>query len=82
MHYQWYPDEVWIESGMVTPETQKQFEAMGYQFKAVQAMGADEATLVNPKSGRLEGANDRRRPAGLAAATDSSLIHPEGLAKP
>ena len=67
MHQQWYPDEVWIERGMVTPVTQKKLEAMGYKFKTVHAMGADEAILVNAKTGRLEGANDRRRPAGLAA---------------
>jgi gamma-glutamyltranspeptidase/glutathione hydrolase len=67
MHQQWYPDEVWIESGMVTPATQKKLEAMGYRFKAVHAMGADEAILMNPKTGLPEGANDRRRPAGLAA---------------
>jgi gamma-glutamyltranspeptidase/glutathione hydrolase len=67
MHHQWYPDEIWIESGMVTPETQDKLEAMGYTFKAVHAMGVDEAILVNPRTGGLEGANDRRRPAGLAA---------------
>lgn len=40
---------------------------MGYKFQAVHAMCADEAILVNPKTGRLEGATDRRRPAGLVA---------------
>ncbi|HEX3895358.1 MAG TPA: gamma-glutamyltransferase [Rudaea sp.] len=67
MHQQWYPQEVWMENGMVTPEAQKTLEAMGYQFKTVHAMGADEAILIDPKSGLREGANDRRRPAGLAA---------------
>jgi gamma-glutamyltranspeptidase/glutathione hydrolase len=67
MHQQWYPQEVWMENGMVTPEAQKTLEAMGYQFKTVHAMGADEAILIDPKSGLRKGANDRRRPAGLAA---------------
>lgn len=67
MHQQWYPQEVWMENGMVTPETKKTLEAMGYQFKPVHAMGADEAILIDPKNGLREGANDRRRPAGLAA---------------
>jgi gamma-glutamyltranspeptidase / glutathione hydrolase len=67
MHQQWYPQEVWMENGMVTPEAQKTLEAMGYRFKTVHAMGADEAILIDPKSGLREGANDRRRPAGLAA---------------
>jgi gamma-glutamyltranspeptidase/glutathione hydrolase len=67
MHQQWYPQEVWMENGMVTPETKKTLEAMGYAFKPVHAMGADEAILIDPKNGLREGANDRRRPAGLAA---------------
>ncbi len=67
MHQQWYPDEVWIEDGMLTPLARRQLEAMGYTFTMVHAMGADEAILIDPKTGRREGANDRRRPAGLAA---------------
>lgn len=67
MHQQWYPQEVWIEGGMITPETQQKLEAMGYKFKTLHAMGADEAILIDPKNGMREGANDRRRPAGLAA---------------
>ena len=67
MHQQWYPDEVWIERGMITPATQHSLEAMGYRFKTIHAMGADEAILIDPKTGLKEGANDRRRPAGLAA---------------
>jgi gamma-glutamyltranspeptidase/glutathione hydrolase len=30
-------------------------------------MGADEAILIDAKNGVIEGANDRRRSAGLAA---------------
>jgi gamma-glutamyltranspeptidase/glutathione hydrolase len=67
MHQQWYPEEVWMESGLVTPETQRTLEAMGYKFKPVRAMGADEAILIDSKNGLMEGANDRRRSAGLAA---------------
>ena len=67
MHQQWYPDEVWMESGLVTPETQQKLEAMGYTFKPVHALGADEAILIDSKDGVIEGANDRRRSAGLAA---------------
>ena len=57
--------EVWIEDGMLSsesPEAQK----MGYRFRTIHAMGADEAILIDPKTGVLEGANDPRRPAGLA----------------
>jgi gamma-glutamyltranspeptidase/glutathione hydrolase len=40
---------------------------MGYEFKQIKFWGADEAILVNPYTQLLEGANDRRSPAGLAA---------------
>lgn len=67
VHQQWYPDEVFVEPGLMSPAVQRRLEAMGYRFKQVQSWGADEAILVAPQSGLLEGANDRRRPAGLAA---------------
>ena len=67
MHMQWYPDKVFVEPGYLTPATQAALEKMGYAFKIVPAWGADEAILVNPKTHWLEGANDRRRSAGLAA---------------
>ncbi|WP_329742456.1 gamma-glutamyltransferase [Dyella sp. A6] len=67
LHEQWYPDQVFVEPGLLSSAAQKQLEAMGYTFKQVRSWGADEAILVNPKTGMLEGANDRRRPAGLAA---------------
>lgn len=67
VHNQWYPDVIFVEQGLLTPETRAALGAMGYTFKEMTSWGADEAILVNPKTGLLEGANDRRRPAGLAA---------------
>lgn len=67
LHQQWLPDLTMIEPGLLTPEVKAQLEAMGHHFKDVKSWGADEAILRNPKTGLLEGANDRRRPAGLAA---------------
>ena len=67
VHQQWLPDQVFIEPGLLTPRAQHELETMGYRFKTIKSWGADEAILVNPKTGLLEGANDRRRPAGLAA---------------
>jgi gamma-glutamyltranspeptidase/glutathione hydrolase len=67
LHHQWLPDSVSVEPGYLTPETQKALEAMGYQFTERSPWGADEAILRNPATGMLEGANDNRRPAGLAA---------------
>jgi gamma-glutamyltranspeptidase/glutathione hydrolase len=63
-HHQWLPDTVMVEPGYLTPETQAKLEEMGYNFHPIAAIGADEAILV--KDGVLQGANDRRRPAGLA----------------
>jgi gamma-glutamyltranspeptidase/glutathione hydrolase len=66
LHQQWYPDVVYAGQGLLTPESQKTLEAMGYTFRQFSG-GAVEAILINPKTGLLEGANDPRRPAGLAA---------------
>ena len=67
VHQQWYPDEVFVEPGLMSPTVRQRLEKMGYHFKEVKSWGADEAILVDPKTHLLEGANDRRRPAGLAA---------------
>ncbi|KQZ70981.1 gamma-glutamyltranspeptidase [Rhodanobacter sp. Root561] len=66
LHQQWYPDVVYAGQGLLTPESQQTLESMGYTFKQFSG-GAVEAILLNPKTGLLEGANDPRRPAGLAA---------------
>ena len=67
VHNQWYPDKIFYEPGLLTPETKAALEKMGYSFKSVSSWGADEAILVGPRTHLLEGANDRRRPSGLAA---------------
>jgi len=67
IHHQWYPDVVYVESGLVTPQTQKSLASMGYTFKMRKAIGDDEAILIDPRSGLLQGASDPRTPAGLAA---------------
>ena len=67
MHQQWYPQKVWIEDGLLSSESRQKLERMGYQFRTIDGMGDDEAILIDPKTGALEGANDPRSPAGLAA---------------
>jgi len=66
LHNQWLPDVTIVQPGYLTPHVRKQLKAMGHHFKTA-SFGADEAILLKPKSGRLEGANDRRRSSGLAA---------------
>jgi gamma-glutamyltranspeptidase/glutathione hydrolase len=65
-HHQWLPDSVMVDPDYLTPEARGTLEAMGYTFKESGPWGADEAILVDPKTGMLHGANDRARPAGLA----------------
>ncbi len=67
VHQQWYPDVVFAEPGLMSPSVQRRLRAMGYRFKIIKSWGADEAIVVNPRTHMLEGANDRRRPSGLAA---------------
>ena len=67
VHQQWYPDLVFAEPGLMSPSVEQRLRAMGYRFKIVKSWGADEAIVVNPRTHMLEGANDRRRPSGLAA---------------
>jgi gamma-glutamyltranspeptidase/glutathione hydrolase len=65
-HHQWLPDTVVVEPGYLDDATRAKLEAMGYHFQPIAAIGADEAILIDRKTGVIEGANDRRRPAGLA----------------
>jgi gamma-glutamyltranspeptidase/glutathione hydrolase len=67
MHQQWFPQTIFVEPGLMTPQTRQTLEAMGHTFTVRDAIGADEAIMINPRNGQVEGANDRRRPAGLAA---------------
>ena len=66
LHEQWLPDVVFVEPGLLAPDAQATLERMGHRFKT-ESWGEDEGILVNPETGLLEGANDRRVSAGLAA---------------
>ncbi len=66
VHHQWLPDVVMVEPGYLSPESRAALETMGYTFEERSPWGADEAILVDPATGQLQGANDARRPAGLA----------------
>ncbi|MGA8262580.1 MAG: gamma-glutamyltransferase, partial [Arenicellales bacterium] len=66
IHMQWLPDTVYIEPGALSADTREKLSAMGYQFTEHAPWGADEAILVDPETGELRGANDDRRPAGMA----------------
>jgi gamma-glutamyltranspeptidase / glutathione hydrolase len=65
-HHQWLPDLITVEPGYLTADTQAGLEKMGYKIRAGSFWGANETILVDG-TGTVQGANDRRRPAGLAA---------------
>jgi gamma-glutamyltranspeptidase/glutathione hydrolase len=66
MHHQWLPDVVTVEPGYLTPQSQQELETMGHKVEERPSWGADEAILRDTATGALEGANDNRRPSGLA----------------
>jgi gamma-glutamyltranspeptidase/glutathione hydrolase len=66
IHMQWLPDTVFIEPGALSADTREKLSSMGYRFTEHEPWGADEAILVDPETGQLHGANDDRRPAGMA----------------
>jgi gamma-glutamyltranspeptidase/glutathione hydrolase len=66
IHMQWYPDVVYVGPGLLTPESKRQLEAMGYTLED-RSLGVLESILVDPRTGMLEGASDPHRSAGLAA---------------
>jgi len=69
IHQQWLPDVVYLEPHALKPEVKRKLEKLGYMFRTgfgpETHWGAAEAIVVLP-DGTLTGANDRRRPAGLA----------------
>jgi len=67
LHMQGLPDVVLVEPGYLTPETRKALTDMGYTFRELPEWGAAEAIAIDQKSGERAGANDSRRPSGLAA---------------
>ena len=67
IHMQWYPDQIFAESGAFTPTVQTALEAMGYKIRTIHSMGDIAAIVVDPETGMLESVNDPRYPAGSAA---------------
>lgn len=67
VHEQWYPQAVFVQPGLMRPAVKRRLIEMGYKFRRFKFWGADEAILVDPHTHLLEGANDWRTPAGLAA---------------
>ncbi|MBI1866957.1 MAG: gamma-glutamyltransferase [Methylocystis sp.] len=65
IHHQWLPDVVLAEPGALSPQAQRQLEALGHIFKELKSFGASEAIGVSG-DGVIAGAHDPRSPAGAA----------------
>ncbi len=67
-HHQWFPDEVRLESAWLkqAPGLSDQLRKMGYALAAPAVQGDAHSIGVNPETGELTGAADRRI-AGKAA---------------
>lgn len=58
-HHQWYPDEIQVESGLLTNEQRKILEARGYKINDFRNYGSIDAIIFN-EQGQMSGHSDRR----------------------
>jgi gamma-glutamyltranspeptidase/glutathione hydrolase len=65
-HHQFLPDTLFYETDGLSPETVAALTGMGYSLKAQKPWGAVELIEIDPATGHLVGANDKRRPGGAA----------------
>jgi gamma-glutamyltranspeptidase/glutathione hydrolase len=66
-HHQYLPDEVFVEPGF-PPETLQTLAGMGYTIKPEDRYWSDgECIAVDPKTGLIEGGQDKRHSFGKAA---------------
>ncbi len=59
-HHQWEPDQIYIESTGLSPDTIKLLEARGHKIKQENYWSDGECIAVDAKSGELLGASDGR----------------------
>jgi len=71
IHQQWLPGLVEVEPHALSKSVKEKLEKMGYKFKTAGPWGAAEAIRVlgKGKHRTFHGANDDRRPAGLASGS-------------
>jgi len=66
IHMQWLPDEIQYESGALSQAQISALGANGYALHRGDSWGSAQVIVVDPKTGRLSGGTDRRRPSGAA----------------
>jgi gamma-glutamyltranspeptidase / glutathione hydrolase len=67
-HYQGQPDVISLEPGALSAEIIAKLQQQGYRFTTQHTWGAAEAIAIDPITGAVIGANDKRRPAGGVSA--------------
>ncbi len=60
-HHQFYPDEIWLEEGVLDTAMRDSLKAMGHKLKERKYMGVIKAIQVLP-DGKLHGVGDKRNP--------------------
>lgn len=58
-HHQWLPDQIFMETGAISPPVQDSLRQMGHQLKERSSIGRVNAILVQP-AGELKGVGDPR----------------------
>jgi gamma-glutamyltranspeptidase/glutathione hydrolase len=66
-YHQWLPDTVSYERHGLSPDTLAMLKARGHAFRAIERQGSAEVIVVEPRSGKLAGGDDRRNAGGGAA---------------
>lgn len=60
IHHQWYPDHISCESGVLDQSEIKDLTARGHLVKDIAYLGLIEAIRIDPSTGNVTGASDRR----------------------
>jgi len=66
-YHQWLPNTVSYERHGLSPDTLAMLKARGHAFRAIERQGSAEVIVVEPRSGKLAGGDDRRNAGGGAA---------------
>jgi gamma-glutamyltranspeptidase/glutathione hydrolase len=60
IHHQWFPDEIRVESGALSPDTRRLLELRGHAIEVRSSMGAANGVFIDLEEGILYGAADSR----------------------
>ncbi len=60
IHHQWYPDQVSLEEGVLDPLGTLELMNIGHKVKDIPYLGLIEAIKIDPETGKVSGATDRR----------------------